>query len=344
MITVLVPTADRADLLEVSLRAISRQTARSRIESVVVSENLGNRASEAVCQMFPELPITYLLQNPQLPVMEHVRRLMEAVDTEYTAFVCDDDLWSPGHLQNAVDALECHPGASAHCSACVQASSELSPHTGILGAALLWLAAGTPPRFSSYVFNRDAVLALCWIDTPFSWSTLVAPTRTLRAAARALTDSPHAFYADRMLFPALAALGDIVYDPAVDTLYRLYTGNWQSSQDHEHLGELIQGAWDLIEGQAAERGVDLAALWRGYLAAMPDAVREDVVIQMQQRFANDVLLRHGLDEWIPLVPEPEPPPPPVPRPPKWRRVGGHFKRGFLELAGRLDEDRHASLD
>lgn len=334
-VTVIVPTANRAELLEVTLRAIARQTSPELIDSVVVSENLGSRDSEAVCARFPQLPIKYILREPQLPIAEHVRTLLVGVETEFVAMVCDDDLWSPGHLASAVESLDRNPSASAHFSACVHSLSELGPVAALPGMSLLWLAAGTPPRMSEYRFCLDSVLALSWIDTPFSWSTLVARSGAASGSARALTDAPHVFYADRMLFPALAAFGDIVYDPAIDTLYRLYPGNWQSGKDPEMIGALTREAWAQIEAQAADHGVDLAALWRGYLTMMPDAMRDEVAILMQRRFSNDDLVRHGLDEWIPLVPPPPVPPPP---PPKWRRVGGHFKRGLLELFERQHDD------
>ncbi len=335
-VTVLVPTANRPELLEFTLRSIARQTARDQILSVIVSENLGDRRSKTVCEAFPELPIRYTLRDPQLSPMQHVRTLMEEAEGEYSALVCDDDLWSPGHLASAVESLDRHPDASAHFSAIVQSGSELGPEAAMPGASLLWLAAGRPPRFSEYVYRRDAILALCWIDTPFSWSTLVGRTPAVAAAARALTDAPHPFYADRMLYPALAALGKIIHDPGVDTIYRLYPGNWQSTQAPEFLGELIHDAWLQIDQLAEDEQVDLANLWRGYLTDLPETLLDDVAIVMQRRFSNDELVHFGLDSSIPLVPlpsEPPPPPPPPPVPPAWKRYGGRVKRAWLDLRG-----------
>lgn len=332
-VTVLVPTANRPETLETTLRSIARQTARDEILSVVVSENLGNRASEAVCDQFRELPIHYVLREPQLSPMEHVRTLLESAEGEFAALVCDDDLWSPGHLATAIESLDRHPGASAHFSACVQSASELGPDAAMPGASLLWLAAGSPPRFSEYVYAREAVLALCWIDTPFSWSTLVGRVPAAAAAAHALTDAPHAFYADRMLYPALATCGEVIFEPGVDTVYRLYPGNWQATQSPEFLGELMRDAWALVDRMAEEEGLNLAGLWLSYLAAMPEALVDDVVTVMQRRFSNEDLVRLGLDSAIPLVPPPPEPPDPPPSPPAWKRYGGRVKRAWLDLRG-----------
>lgn len=337
-VTVLVPTAARPELLEITLRSVARQTAASRIASVVVSENLGDRRSEAVCAAFPQLPIRYVIQDPPMTVQQHVGGLLRLPQTEFMALVCDDDLWSPGHLQAGLDALHAHPGAAAYFSGCVQSSSELGPDSAIHGAKLLWLAAGRPPRMALRTYDLAAVLALCWVDTPFSWSTIVGRSASVAASAHGFEDAGHAFYADRLLYPAIAQTGDIIYDAAIDTVYRLYPGNWQSSQEAERLGALARQAWAEVDALAALSGVDLAAQWRSYLRDMPDEWRDELAVELQRRFSNDDLLRYGLDESIPLVPPPPvivPPPPPPPPPPKWRRVLGHFKRGLLELVDRL---------
>lgn len=348
-VTVLVPTAGRPELLEVTLRSVARQTAVSRIASVVVSENLGNRGSEAVCAAFPQLPITYLFQDPQLTVQQHVGMVLRLPETEFMALVCDDDLWSPGHLQAGLVALEENPAAVACFSGCVQSSSELGPDAAINGAKLLWLAAGRPPRMALRTYDLAAVLSLCWVDTPFSWSTIVGRSAEVAASAHGFENAGHAFYADRLLYPALAKAGDILYDPAIDTVYRLYPGNWQSSQEDEHLGALARQAWAEVDELAQQAGVDLAAQWRSYLRHMPEEWRDELAIELQRRFSNEDLLRYGLDESIPLVPPPPEPPPPPPPLPWWKLWGGRVKRAWLDLRGvehwhAGDEDQESSTE
>lgn len=322
-VRVVVPTANRPDLLEITLRSIARQTAVSQIHSVLVSENMGNYASKETCAIFPELPIEYVYQEPQLPVAEHVRALLERPnEAEYLALVCDDDLWSPGHLQSALDSLDRHPAASAHFSGCVHAESEFGRPAAIEGAELLWLAAGCPPRMSEYEYSQDAVLALCWVLTPFSWSTMVARSSAIVPCARTLTEAPHAAYSDRMLYPALVQHGSILFDPAIDTLYRVYQGNWQSAQDSQALEEITRDAGKQIEALAISRRVDLSRLWRKYLAHSPGPLTPDVMDSLRWRFDNQQLISIGLGATMPPT-----------HIPTWRRYAGRVKRAWLELRG-----------
>lgn len=299
-VTVLIPTAARPETLEITLRGVARQTAVAQIAEIVVSENLGDPRSRAVCEMFPELPITYRLREPRLGnMMQHAAHLFGEVGTELVAFVCDDDIWAPGHLQSAMDSLDRHPSASAHFSGFISAESELSSSGTFWAPPLFWLAGGQPPRWSEYVYGLQEVLALSWILTPFQWSTLVARQPAVAAAAPALTDSPHLFYADRMLIVALAHQGSLIFDPAVDTLYRVYEGNWARGQDPAVLRELLSECASLIVADAQAEGVDLAGVWRRLLAETPPNLLADVAPYFHGRFTTAELEEHGFAQFLP---------------------------------------------
>jgi len=79
-----------------------------------------------------------------------------------------------------------------------------------------------------------------------------------------MLETSHPFYADRMLVLGLAERGSLVFDPAVDTLYRVYAGNWQASQDPKLVSGLLSQGSDAVHSLAASKNIDLPALWRSY--------------------------------------------------------------------------------
>lgn len=325
-VTVLVPTAARPETLEVTLRGVAKQTAIDQIAEVIVSENLGDARSGEVCERFPELPISYRLRQPSLgTMMQHAAHLFAESTSELTAFVCDDDVWSPGHLESAIASLDRRPDAAAHFSGFIATESDLALDCTTWAAPLLWLAAGSPARMTEYVYDRPEVLALAWIITPFQWSTLVGRTSALVSAAPALTEAPHFFYADRMLITALASHGKLILDPAVDTLYRVYEGNWSRGQSPEALAALLAECEGLVWDEAGRIGVDLPAMWRAFLTDAPADVADLAKPWLSSRFSRDELARWGLADLLP----PDPSIPSVSR-----RIAGRLLRTYNVLRGK----------
>jgi hypothetical protein len=298
-VTVVIPTAARPETLETTLRSVARQTARDEIDRVVVSENLGDLRSRQVCAAFSELPIEYVVQDPQLTPQAHVARLLQIEDTtEYVALVCDDDIWSPGHVDSAMRSLDARPGAACHFSAYVAMGSELAA-SGILWApSLLWLAAKRPPLMSEYVFDYQTVLALSWVLTPFSFSTLVARTGAARSAAPVMA-AAHQYYSDRMLCVGLARSGETIFDPAFDTMYRSHPGNWIKEQDPSRLRALEAECEALVAEEASRASADMPAMWRGFLTDLPSESADEVRRWMVSRFTPEDLQQYGLERMLP---------------------------------------------
>jgi glycosyltransferase involved in cell wall biosynthesis len=304
-VSVLIPTAARPETLEVTLRAVSRQVSRDDlIAEVIVSENLSDRRSEAIVSKFPELPIKYVFREPVFDRgFDHVYRLFCEAQSEFVAFVCDDDVWSPGHLAAAVESLDRNPDVVARFSAAYQAESELAYTAHQWASPLLWLAAGRPDRFSEYVYDLAQVLALGWVLTPFHWSTLVGRREPVLAAGPPMVNTPHPYYGDRMLILALAELGPLVFDPAVDTLYRVYEGNWVAGQDPFYLKGLIAECEAMVYDRASELGIDLPDTWRGLLSDMPKGIAADVKMWLGGRFTPEEMAGYG---FAPLLPSDAP--------------------------------------
>lgn len=299
-VTVVIPTAARPQTLEIALRSVARQTAVSQVERVLVSENLGDMRSRAVCARFPELPIDYVFREPCFgTMMEHAAQLFREVESEYVAFLCDDDIWAPGHIESALASLGSTPEAVAHFSGFLAAESELATHGDTWAAALLWLAAGRPDRYSEYVYSADDVLALAWVVTPFQWSTLVAESAAAAKSASALTEAPHFYYADRLFITAIAQTGSTIFDPAIDTVYRVYEGNWAAGQSSAKMRALHAECEAIIERKAAEAGLSLTAVWRDYLSDLNEEVAREAVPWLTGRFSRAELIALGFEPHLP---------------------------------------------
>ena len=324
-VTVVIPTAGRPETLEVTLRTVARQSALDRIERVIVSENLGDERSREVCARFSKLPIEYVVQDPQLTPHAHAAWLLQQSATEFVAVVCDDDLWSPGHVAAGVDALERNAGAAAWFSAFAGAESELALSGFFWQAPLLWLAAGRPERASEYAFGLPELLALSWVFTPFQYSTLVARSQAAASAAPALAASTHQFYSDRVLCVALAREGRIVFEPVVDTVYRAYAGNWQNTQEQAHLKELLGVCEAEVMAEAEQAGLDLPAMWRMYLTDVPGDIAQGTWELISNRFSPAELAEYGLLDLMPPAPAPRP---------LGERMAARLSRAWKALRGR----------
>ena len=262
---------------------------------------MGDRRSADVCALFPELPITYRFREPALTYPEHVCALLKEAEGELTAFVCDDDLWAPGHIETAIASLDANPEAVAHFSAFVMAESELARPASLWAAPLVWLAAGRPPRMSEYVMTTESVYALGWMVAPFQFSTLVGRTPVVNAAADAFVTASHPYYADRLFCLAIADHGPVVFDPAVDTLYRSINGQGEGVRraDPRRVARTPSGLRRGGIGTARSRGWDVAELWRSYLADLPEEIADVVGTEFAERFTSEEMQAFGFADLSP---------------------------------------------
>ncbi len=322
-ISVIIPTAARPETLEVTLRAVSGQVCRDLIDEVVVSENLGDRRSEETCRMFPELPIRYVLRDPQLSWNAHAQVAMREARSEFVAFCCDDDVWAPGHLATGVEALDRHPRAQSFFSQVASAESDLSQKASTWIAPLLWMAAGYPPRMSEYLLDRTAMLAVNWMYCPFRWSTLIGRTHAVGTAAEALTkDEVAPYWADCDFEHALAREGDVIFAPAIDMLYRQGPRYWEThGLDQRKMEHLFWTSRSDVLAEATSIGVDLPEFWRNALAGMPDEIAQQVGWWFRGRFSLKELEEYGFAAALP----------PDPRRTVFHHAGGRLARAMRVL-------------
>jgi len=218
MLTVIIPTADRASMLRTALQSIADQTALSQIDRIVVSENGGSRKSEEICARFPLLPITYVFRSPNLTPLEHGRLLMNEQDSDLTAILHDDDWWAPTHIEYALKALEANPDAAGYGAGNYVVADE-SSMLNCNGNLFPWFGASYPRFAPWWKIARFDVLLTELLGTLAHYSTTVARTKALREATHVF-DLGNTFDNDRMLLFALSASGPLLFNPTPQVFVR----------------------------------------------------------------------------------------------------------------------------
>ena len=212
MIKVVIATCNRPEMLRNALQSVADQTIHSKIGSVVVSENGGNRGSAEVCAEFTNLPINYFFRDPPIPPIEHARILFSDTPPEkYTAILHDDDWWAPRHLENAYNALESNP----HCSATFS-NYHASPAPGypFNGNGWLWFVwAASPHEFHKTLIelDLDKVLIACLLNTAFHYSSVVGCSAQLKNAINSTLSSGNSYDNDRIFPVYLAEKGPVYF-------------------------------------------------------------------------------------------------------------------------------------
>ena len=293
--TIVIPTTDRPAMLRNTLASIRRQLAVDRIVSVIVSENAGGKQTAIVCKEFPELPIECLFQDSPLGPGEHVAKLIAMTTAPYVALVCDDDWWAPGHLGVALRELDRNADCSAHLSAHTWCDGEIAMRSGNQDQELLWIAAACPPPQSAWRLEPDTVVALCTLMTPFTFSGLVMRQVCVSPVVGALDAVEHSLLLDRAFFPALAEIGPILYEPSVDTYYRVHAGNYTTDKSPAWLlGLRIRGSSE-FQKFATKRGVDVPSTVSYWYSVMSTAGAR----QLTQRMLSELGFTRAVELGVP---------------------------------------------
>jgi glycosyltransferase involved in cell wall biosynthesis len=107
LVSVIIPTYNRADYLKLVLKSVLEQTYKN-IEVIVADDGSTDNTAEVVAD-FNDPRIKYFYQrNTGLPAATRNLGLRE-VSGEYIAFLDSDDLWLPKKLEIQVEYLRNHP-------------------------------------------------------------------------------------------------------------------------------------------------------------------------------------------------------------------------------------------
>lgn len=263
--SVLLPTRCRPDTLATALSSVRRQIG-AHIHEIIVSENSSDTASEVLCHDLADPHIRFVRQQPECGPQEHLARLFELATSGWLAILHDDDWWLPGHLATLADAIARGPSdLSAAASHCIYVDGEINTRVHNWGTDLpLRLALDRPIALDRMLIHSQQMLALCRVYTPIHFSALAVRREAALNTRSSLLEAGW-YNADRLWYPALAALGPIVFDPLPSVLIRWHQGNWAAGQSAARREAEFLAGCDTIAEQANQRGHDLESFWRSHL-------------------------------------------------------------------------------
>jgi glycosyltransferase involved in cell wall biosynthesis len=120
-VSVVIPTHNRRDLLLRTLHSVLRQR-HIDISIIVVDDASTDGSADTVRAL--EDPRVRVIRHPVCRGVSQARNTgIEQVDTDWVAFVDDDDLWSPDKVRAQLDALQRCPEAQWACSGAVHIDS-----------------------------------------------------------------------------------------------------------------------------------------------------------------------------------------------------------------------------
>jgi hypothetical protein len=214
----------------------------------------------------------------------------------YVAILNDDDWWCSNHAQEGLNALEANADAVASCSAALFAADERSTNPRWIDRSdAIWLLAGKPAWVTPWKLDVKALLALCWIYTPFHFSTLIVRTTHLRdVLAELRNDIYYTHTIDRLVFAHLSLRGAFCYNPLPDTFVRWHSDNWTKSQKADELQAVVRSTMEVIEQLANGHGWTPHLLWKAALSKMPIESKSEVGERFHRAFSDTELKRNGL--------------------------------------------------
>jgi hypothetical protein len=295
-VTICIPTTARPHFLRTALQAVQNQIGREAIGEVVVSENKGDRGSEAVVREFRDLPIRYLYREPTLPMMPHLFSTFRQAETPYTAILNDDDWWWSNHLADGLEALEADPAAVGFVAASMFVRDEINNSPRWIDRSVaVWLVAGKPSWLTIWTLDAQPMLALCWVYTPFHSSSLIVRTEDLLAALDQLENEVYYTHTiDRLLFAHLCLRGAFRYNPVPDTFVRWHDDNWISRRPAKAVEAVVRSTAVVVERMAKDQGWDVHEIWKTTLSSMPREVEIEMLGRFYQTFRPEELERLGL--------------------------------------------------
>ncbi|MBN2575427.1 MAG: glycosyltransferase family 2 protein [Deltaproteobacteria bacterium] len=225
-LSVVIFTFNRPAFLREALESVARQTARSAITELIVSENSEFNESRAVCEEFRDrLPIVWVQQRPPVSPLHHLPRVWGQIRCPTVALLHDDDWWAPNHLEAALKVLDCQPDCTASYSSYFLSVGPRHWYSVAEVAWFVWLSSGCNFENDEAVFLDEAgVMSSCLLNASLHYSTLVGRTEAIGEAYARVVATENPFDTDRVFPVLLRLLGPIAYQTAPDTFVRVHAG------------------------------------------------------------------------------------------------------------------------
>lgn len=264
MITVYVPTFNRAAKLREALTSLRLQTLdRSRFR-VVVSDNASTDATPDVVAEFADLDVLYRRREENRGLAANWCGAADFLDTEYVQFLSDDDLLAPFHLEYCLRELEARPDVGVF-------------GTGVLWGDGLWERNTTRGdlRLGDRLldaadrcvhWSSEAWLAAHSIASAVNIMACVFRSRALRGL-EPLFDASVSLVTDRWMMAQVGARTCCVTTPWPTSLLRVHGGNAVHGSGILETEDFAREVALRVLRLADSMGLDLVGFWRRYFAA-----------------------------------------------------------------------------
>jgi glycosyltransferase involved in cell wall biosynthesis len=162
LVTVTIPTYNRADLLHDTIRSVLDQSVKD-IE-LFVSDNASTDHTGAVVDSFHDSRVRYVRNDTNLGHLVNMSRGLRFGTAPFLTILPDDDLMLPGHLERKLDLLHSDPrlGLAHSASKLVH----IGPDSDVLSTTIYYTGGRTDSRHSGAEVLRGLLTDATWINFP----------------------------------------------------------------------------------------------------------------------------------------------------------------------------------
>lgn len=126
IITALIPTYRRPDLLKRAIESVLTQT-MPRIKVCVFDNASGDETAQVVAEIARRDPrVEYVCHPQNVGMTGNFNAALRSVETPYFAMLCDDDVVLPHFFETMLKSFERHPSAMQACGAMLFADNDAS--------------------------------------------------------------------------------------------------------------------------------------------------------------------------------------------------------------------------
>lgn len=116
-LSLVIPTFNRADLIDQTLQSISYQTIRPF--EVIVVDNASTDDTSSIVERYRKFGIKYYQNSRNLGMVGNYNKCLELASGDYISFLHSDDLISPDWCETWLKTIIKHPAGIYNCSSCV---------------------------------------------------------------------------------------------------------------------------------------------------------------------------------------------------------------------------------
>ncbi len=266
-IAVAIPTMNRKGMLREAIRSALNQSRPP--DEIFISDN-SPEPDNALREEFAGAPLRYHCHDRKLHIEEHWKWCLSQPRTDYVAWLEDDNLFRPDHLEMLGAAAEAKPEAPLLGTVGVVFSEQESSWQRDIFAPVWRVDHVTrAPVF----IPPDVALATYFFGSPLA-SSAVMIRRSLLDESGAFVDCGCSMPLDRWLWAQFAALGGIVFVPEPTLLYRQHGSNHTKSiKRRAHIAENFAVA-TLVLAKMEALGLDPDAAIRRFVATLDEPARD----------------------------------------------------------------------